>query len=390
MSAIPFGYNLQSVRARWKSAAVAVLGIAGTVAVFVAMLALARGFKATLISSGSPDNVMVRRSGSASEMDSILLIDQVRAIEDAAEIARKDGVALVSPEVVVVGSLPLKRTGTDANVQFRGVSPRALSVHRGVRIAKGRFFTPGLHEAVVGKNAVLTYSGLGLGAKVSYGGAEWTIVGIMDAGGSAFDSEMWCDSGVLNVAYDRPAAVYQSLTARLASPGAFGALKKRLAADPRLNVQVERESEYYEKASQMLTALIVTLGTLIALVMGVGAVLGGLNTMYSAVASRSREIATLRALGFGGGAVLISFVAESLFIAAIGGAVGGLAALPLNGVTTGTMNFQTFSHLAFAFRVTPLGLAAGMAFALAMGLLGGIPPAIRAVRSPVAVALRGL
>lgn len=390
MTAIPFGYNVQSVRARWPSAAVAVLGIAGTVAVFVAMLALARGFKATLVSSGSPDNVIVRRAGSASEMDSVLLIDQVRAIESADEVARQDGAALVSPEVVVVGSLPLRRTGTDANVQFRGVSPRALTVHPGVRVAQGHFFTPSLHEAVVGKNALLTYSGLSLGGTISYGGSEWTIVGILDAGGSSFDSEIWCDSAVLNVAYNRPAAVYQSLTARLVSPDGLDALKKRLAADPRLNVQVERETEYYEKASQMLTSLIVTLGSLIAVVMGVGAVLGALNTMYSAVAARSREIATLRALGFGGGAVLVSFVAESLFVAALGGVLGGLAALPLNGMTTGTMNWQTFSHLAFAFRVTPPALLAGMGFALLMGLVGGLPPAIRAVRSPVAAALRGL
>jgi putative ABC transport system permease protein len=390
MTAIPFGYNVQSVRARWPSAAVAVLGIAGTVAVFVAMLALARGFKATLVSSGSPGNVIVRRAGSASEMDSVLTIEQVRAIEDAAEVARENGIPMVSPEVVVVGSLPLRRTGTDANVQFRGVSPRALAVHPGVRISAGRFFTPSLHEAVVGKNALLAYSGLSLGGKISYGGAEWTIVGIMDAGGSSFDSEMWCDSAVLNVAYNRPAAIYQSLTAHLVSPDGLDALKKRLAADPRLNVQVERETEYYEKASQMLTTLIVTLGSLIALVMGVGAVLGALNTMYSAVAARSREIATLRALGFGGGAVLVSFIAESLFVAGLGGVLGGLAALPLNGITTGTMNWQTFSHLAFAFQVTPLALLAGLGFALAMGLVGGVPPAIRAVRSPVAEALRGL
>jgi putative ABC transport system permease protein len=390
MKGIPFVYNVQSVRARWPSAAVAVLGIAGTVGVFVAMLALARGFQATLVASGFPGNVMVRRAGSASEMDSVILIDQVRAIEDASEVARRDGVPLVSPEVVVVGSLPLKRTGTDANVQFRGVTPRALAVHEGVRIIEGRFFTPSLHEAVVGKNTLLTYSGLKVGGKVSYGGAEWTLVGIFDAGGSAFDSEMWCDSAVLNQAYNRPATVYQSLTARLVSPDALPAFKKRLAADPRTNVQVERETEYYEKASQMLTRVIVTLGTLVAVVMGVGAVLGALNTMYSAVASRSREIATLRALGFGGGAVLVSFVAESLLIAAVGGALGGLAALPLNGLTTGTMNWQTLSHLAFAFRVTPSALLAGMAFALTMGVVGGLPPAVRAVRSRVAVALRGL
>jgi putative ABC transport system permease protein len=390
MSAIPFAYNVQSVRSRWASALVAVVGIAGTVAVFVAMLAMARGFKATLVSSGSPDNAMVRRAGSSSEMDSVVFLPQLRAIEDAPELSRDGAGALVSPEVVVVAAIPLRSTGTDANVQFRGVFPRALDVHRGVRVTEGRFFTPGLQEVVAGRNARRTYSGLDIGSRISYGAIEWTVVGGFDAGGNAFDSEVWCDANVLNAAYKRGQGVYQTVTARLATPDSLGALKKRLTADPRLNVQVERETEYYEKSSQALTTLIMTLGMLVALVMGVGAVFGALNTMYSAVAERSREIATLRALGFGEGSVVLSFVVEAVLIAGVGGAVGCLAALPFNGLTTGTMNWQTFSHLAFAFRVTPSVLAAGMAFALAMGIVGGVPPAIRAARSPVAAALRGL
>jgi putative ABC transport system permease protein len=390
MSAIPFAYNVESVRARWASTIVAVLGIAGTVGVFVAMLAMGRGFQATLATSGTPENVIIRRAGATSEMDSIVPLSQLRPIEDAAEVARNGAVPLVSAEVVVVGALPLKATGTDANVQIRGVSSRALEVRPHVRVSRGRFFTPGLAEIVVGKNAITTYAGLDLGASVKFGGLTWAVVGVLDAGGSAFDSELWADADMVNQAYQRPKGLFQSATARLVSPGAFPGFKKTLEADPRLTVQVESEVEYYAKASRMITNLILGLGTLVAIVMGVGAVFGALNTMYSAVSERSREVATLRAIGFGEGAVVLSFVAEALFIALVGGLLGCLVVLPVNGLTTGTMNWQTFSHLAFAFRVTPGLLVTGVAFALLMGLVGGVPPAIRAARLPVAAALRDL
>jgi len=390
MSAIPFAYNVESVRARWASTIVAVLGIAGTVAVFVAMLAMARGFEATLATSGTPENVIVRRAGATSEMDSVVPLTQLRPIEDAAEVARKGPSPLVSAEVVVVGALPLKATGTDANVQIRGVSARALDVRPHVRVSQGRFFNPGLAEIVVGKNAITTYAGLDLGASVKFGGLTWAIVGVLDSGGSAFDSELWADADMVNQAYQRPKGLFQSATARLVSAEAFAGFKKTLEADPRLTVQVESEVEYYAKASRMITTLILGLGTLVAIVMGVGAVFGALNTMYSAVSERSREVATLRAIGFGEGAVVLSFVAEGLVIALVGGLLGCLVVLPINGLTTGTMNWQTFSHLAFAFRVTPGLLATGVAFALVMGLVGGVPPAIRAARLPVAAALRDL
>jgi putative ABC transport system permease protein len=390
MSAIPFAYNLESVRARWASTVVAVLGIAGTVAVFVAMLAMGRGFQATLASSGTPENVIVRRAGATSEMDSVVPLSQLRPIEDAPEVVRNDSVSLVSAEVVVVGALPLKATGTDANVQIRGVSPRALAVRPHVHVSRGRFFTPGLAEIVVGKNALTTYSGLELGTPVKFGGLTWAVVGVLDAGGSAFDSELWADADLVNQAYQRPKGLFQSATARLVSPAAFATFKKTLEADPRLTVQVESEVEYYAKASRMITNLILGLGTLVAIVMGAGAVFGALNTMYSAVSERSREVATLRAIGFGEGAVVVSFVAEALFIAFVGGLLGCLVALPINGLTTGTMNWQTFSHLAFAFKVTPGLLGMGILFALLMGLVGGVPPAIRAARLPVAAALRDL
>jgi putative ABC transport system permease protein len=388
--AIPLSYNVRSVTARWTSVIVAVLGIAGTVGVFVAMLAMANGFRATLVASGSPRNAIVRRAGADSEMVSAVSLDQVRVIEDAPGVARDARGPLVSGEVVVIAPFPLASSGTDANVQVRGVSPRALEVRDNVRIAAGRFFQPGLAELVVGKNAVKTYRGLGLGSEVRFGGGNWKVVGVFDAGGSAFDSEVWCDANVLSQIYKRPTNVFQSVTARLESPSALTRFKDALTADPRLSVQVDRETEYYERQSRTLTTLIRVLGFLVAIVMGVGAVFGALNTMYSAVAERGREIATMRALGFGGGTVVLSFVLESLFIAFAGGVLGCLAVLPMNGFTTGTMNWQTFSHLAFAFRITPALLAEGVVFAMLMGLIGGVPPAIRAARRPVAVALREL
>jgi putative ABC transport system permease protein len=387
---IPVIYNLRSVRQRWTSAIVAVLGIAGTVGVFVAMLSMARGFKATLVAAGSPGNAIVLRAGPTAEMYSIMMLDQVRIIEDAPGVARGKGGPLVSPEVVVIAAFPLRRTGTDANVQVRGVSPRVLEVRDQVRISRGRMFRPGLNELVAGRNVAGTYAGLDLGRTVKFGGGTWTVVGLFDAGGSAFDSELWCDANVLNDVYKRPRNVFQSMTVHLTSPAAFGEFKDALTSDPRLNVQTEPERAYYEKNSQALSTMITILGTLVAFIMAIGAVFGALNTMYSAVAERTREIATMRALGFGGGSVVLSFLVESLFIAALGGLLGCAAILPINGWTTGTLNFQTFSHLAFAFRVTPDLLGVGIVFALLMGLIGGLPPAIRAVRRPVATALREL
>ena len=388
--AIPLTYTLHSLRARWMSTIVAVLGIAGTVGVFVAMLALARGFQATLVASGSPRNALIRRAGATSEMDSLLQLEQVRVIEDAPGVAREGAGPLASREVVVIAALPLKRTGTDANIQVRGVSAKVLAVRDSVRVVAGRFFQAGLNELIVGRNVAASYEGFDLGGTVRFGGAVWSVVGVFDAGGSAFDSEVWCDGSVLNQVYLRPRNLFQSVTVRLSSPDALARLKEALVADPRLTVQVDREIEYYEKQSKQLTTLIVVLGTIVAVVMGVGAIFGALNTMYSAVAERSREIATMRALGFGVGSVVASFVVEALCLALVGGLLGCIAVLPLNGLTTGTMNWQTFSHLAFAFSVTPPLLLAGLAFALLMGLIGGVPPALRAARQPVAAALREL
>jgi putative ABC transport system permease protein len=386
--AIPFIYNLRSVKVRWLSSVVAVVGIAGTVGVFVAILAMAFGFRATLVSSGSPSNAIMMRAGSNSEMMGTVMLDKVHIIEGTPGIARDASGPLVSPEVVVIAPVPLKTSGTDANVQFRGVSPKALQVRPSARILRGRFLTPGLSELFVGKNAVKTYSGLDLGDKLRFAGMTWTVVGIFDSEGSAFDSEVWCDSALLNQAYNRPPYVYSSVTARLTSPAGFQAFKDRLTSDPQLNVSVDREIDYYASRSELFTTFILVIGMGVALVMGIGAIFGALNTMYSAVAERSREIATMRALGFGSTSVVFSFMIEALLIAAVGGAIGCIAVLPLNGLTTSTLNFQTFSSIAFAFRISPTLVLVGMIFALLMGLVGGTPPAIRAARRPVSAALR--
>ena len=351
--AIPIAYNLRSVRERWTSSVVAIVGIAGTVAVFVAMLALARGFRATLVSSGLPGNAIVQQSGADAEMTSALEIDVVRAIGDAPEVARDGADPLVTAEVVVIAALPLRVQHTDANVQMRGISPEVLAVRNNVHIAEGRFLRTGLYEIVVGRHAASAYEGLDLGSTVRIGPGSWRVVGVFDAGGSAFDSEIWADANVLNANYQRPSGIFQSITARLRSADLFDSFKNRLEHDPRLKVQVLREAEYYESQSRTVTTLITVLGGLVASVMAIGAILGALNTMYSAVAERSREIAVLRAIGFQGRSVVLSFLLESLWIALLGGVIGCLVVLPVNGITTGTINWQTFTHLSFAFRITP-------------------------------------
>ena len=328
---IPLIYNVRSVRQRWTSGIVAVVGIAGAVGVFVAMLSMARGFKATLVASGSPGNAIVLRAGASAEMISVLTTNDVQVIENALGVARDGAGPRVSPEVVVIAAFPLKKTGTDANVQVRGVSPRVLDVRDKVKITQGRMFRAGLDELIAGRNVAGTYAGLDLGRTVKFGGGTWTIVGLFDAGGSAFDSELWCDALVLNQVYKRPQNIFQSVTVHLTSEGAFGPFKDALTSDPRLTVETERERAYYEKNSQALTTMIRVLGTLVAFVMGIGAVFGALNTMYSAISERTREIATMRALGFGGLNVVVSFVFESLFIAGLGGLLGCAAVLPING-----------------------------------------------------------
>jgi len=388
--AIPIIYNVRSVKARWTSTIVAVAGIAGTVGVFIAMLSLARGFRATLVTSGSADNALITRAGATSEMTSGVSIDSVKIIQDGPGIARGAVGPLVTSEAVLMAPIPLLSTGTDANVELRGVSPNVLDIRRNIKIIEGRMFRPGIAELIVGKNARVTYSGLTVGNTIGLGTVRWQVVGTFDAGGSSFDSEVWGDAHLLNGAYKRPDTLSQSVTVHLTSPAALQQLKDSLTSDPRLNVDVTREIDYYAKQSTRMTTLITILGGFVAGIMAIGAVFGALNTMYSAVAERGREIATMRALGFGAAAVVFSFLIEALLISFVGGGIACLAVLPLNGLTTSTMNFQTFSNLAFAFKITPELLVKGIVFALVMGVIGGLLPAVRAARLPVATALREL
>src|SRR5260221_2854676 len=334
---IPIIYNVRSVQARWTSTIVAVAGIAGTVGVFIAMLSLARGFRVTLVSSGSEDNALITRAGATSEMTSGVSIDSVKVIQDAPGIARGPEGPLVTQEAVLMAPIPLISTGTDANVELRGVSPNVLAIRGNIKIIEGRMFQPGLSELIVGKNARSTYSGLTLGSTIALGSARWQIVGVFDAGGSAFDSEVWGDAHLLNGAYKRPDTLSQSVTVHLASPAALHQLKDSLTSDTRLNVDVTREIDYYAKQSTRMTTLITTLGGFVAAIMAIGAVFGALNTMYSAVAERGREIATMRALGFNPGSVVLSFLFEALLISFVGGLLGCLAGLPLNALTSRTI-----------------------------------------------------
>lgn len=390
IGSVPISYNLRSVRERWTSTIVAILGIAGTVGVFVAMLSLARGFRATLVASGSPGNALVMRAGATSEMMGGITLDSVKVLQDAPGVARDSSGPLVTQEVVGVVPFPLVSTGTDANVQIRGVSPNVMRIRGFARIIQGRMFDPGLSELVVGKNASRTYAGLKVGNTVNFAGGRWQVVGMFDAGGSSFDSEVWCDARILAQVLKRPENIFQSATVHLSSPASFQQFKDAVTSDPRMNVDVMREIDYYAKQSTTMTRLITVLGGLVAAIMAIGAIFGALNTMYSAVAERGREVATMRALGFSAWNVVLSFLFEALLISLIAGLLGCLAVLPLNGLTTQTMNFQTFSNVAFAFKITFGLLIMGVLFGLVMGVLGGMLPALRAAFRPVAVALREL
>ena len=382
--------NLRNIGARAGSSAVAVVGISGVVIVFVAVLSIAAGFRAVLTDAGSPDTALVMRAGSDSEMTSGLSLEQTRIIADAPGVRRANGAALASAELFVIVNIPKRTTGTDANVPLRGVQPAAFEVRDNVRIVEGRRFEWGRNEIIAGRSAAGQFAGLEVGTSMRWGDNTWTVVGIFEADGTIAESEIWCDAGVLQPAYRRGNS-FQAVYARLESVEAFDEFKDALTTDPRLNVDVIRQDEYYAAQSRMLNAIITTIGFGIAALMGIGAVFGAINTMYTAVASRTREIATLRALGFSRGPVVISVMTEAALLSLIGGAIGGaLAYVGFNGYQTATMNWQTFSQVAFAFAVTPSLLVQGVFYALVMGLVGGLLPALRAARLPVVTALREL
>lgn len=381
-------FNLRTLPQRKGSAAAALFGIAGVVAVFIGVLSIAQGFRRTMVAAGSPDTAVVLRSGADSEMVSILGRDETRIVAQAPGVAVRNGKPLASAELYVIVNLPKRSTGSDANVPMRGVSEEAFLVRDGLRIIKGRNFAPGRNEVIVGRAASSEFAGLDLGAKLKFGDALWTVVGIFEANGGLPESEIWADGAVLAPVYRR-GATYQIVLTKLASPGSFTAFKDALTSDPRLNVKVIRETDYYAEQSQLLYLLITGLGSIVAGMMAIGAVFGALNTMYTAVASRAKEMATLKALGFQGTPVIISVLIESIVIAITGGALGALLAyLAFDGYRTATLNWKSFSQVAFAFDVNARLLVEGVAYATLIGVVGGLFPAIRASRLPVATALR--
>jgi putative ABC transport system permease protein len=381
-------FGLLSIPQRLGSVAATLVGIAGVVAVLVGVLSIAAGFRAALAASGSTDAVIVLRSGADTEMVSGFGREQTRIIADAPGLARTTNGPVASAELFVIINLPKRSTGTDANVPLRGVEPPAFLVRDQLKIVQGRPFEWGKNEVIVGVGAAEQFAGLELGGTVQVGRFAWPVVGIFSAGGGTAESEIWTGATVLQDAYNR-GETYQSVYAKLSSPESFDMFKDAVTRDPRLSVKVLRQTDYYADQSTAMTKLITTLGVLIAFLMAVGAVFGALNTMYSAVAARTREIATLRALGFGGGTVVVSVLFESLLVALAGGVCGaGLAYAAFNDFHTATMNWQSFSQVTFAFRVTPELLLRGLVWALSIGLVGGLLPALRAARLPIAAALR--
>jgi putative ABC transport system permease protein len=384
------GVTLRSISQRLGSSVVAIIGIAGVVVVFTAVLSIAEGFQAAMRGTGDAQTVIVLRAASDTEMTSGFGGEEARLIGEAPGLERGSGGNNSSPELLVIVGHPLKRSGTDANVPLRGVTAAALRVRPMIKIVEGRMFEPGTNQIVVGRAASGQFSGLTVGSSVRWGTSPWQVVGVFDAGGGVAESEIWCDAHVLQDAYRRGNS-YQSVWGRLSSVDSFQTFKDALTIDPRLKVKVIREPDYYSEQSVVLQTVIRYIGWTIAILMALGAVFGALNTMYSAVANRTREIATLRAIGFGSSPVVVSVLVEAILLSVAGGLIGGgLAWAAFDGYQTATMNWQSFSQVAFAFKVTPSLLARGLFFAVLMGFIGGLFPAIRAARLPVVTALRQL
>jgi putative ABC transport system permease protein len=380
-------FNLKSLHQRIGSSLSAAVGIAGVVLVLVGVLAIAEGFKRAMTSAGAPDVAVVLRGGADSEMNSSLTLEETRLIADAPGVARGAGGSLVSAELFVIIDLLKRSTGTSANVPLRGVEEAAFEVRDQIKMVEGRRFDLGKNEIIVGAGAARAFAGLNLNNELKVGQNVWTVVGIFTAGGGHAESEIWADASVLKPAYQRDA--YQSLYAKLSSPGSFNEFADSLTTNPQLKIKVTRLSEFYADQSMVVTKFIKTIGVFIAAMMALGALFGALNTMYGAVSARTREISTLRALGFSSGPVVISVLAESTVLALIGGVLGSLAAyLAFDGYQASTINWQTFSQVTFAFAVTPALLVTAIVWAAVLGLIGGLFPAIRAARLPIAAALR--
>jgi putative ABC transport system permease protein len=380
------GIGIASLPQRWGASSVIVVGIAGVVGVLVAMLAMGEGFAATLRQTGSEDTAIILRGGSQAETNSVISRDQIPLIGSLPGIARDaGGQPAISPELSQVVNLPTKADGTDANVQIRGVGDAAWTIRPQVRMVEGRKFGRGLRELVVGQGAQQQFRGLEVGHRIELANQDWAIVGKF-ASGDSHDSELWGDAQTIASTYNRSS--YQSVTVRVDGRNGFRTLKAALEDDPRLKLDVLTTRDYYTRQSEQLTKLIHILGIVIGTIMAIGAVFGALNTMYAAVASRAREIATMRALGFRGLPVVMAVMLETMLLALLGGMLGaGIAWLVFNGYTVSTLG-QNFSQVVFQFKVSPPLLWSGLKWALGIGMIGGLFPALRAARMPVTTALR--
>jgi len=380
-------YNLRSMIVRKSTAAMTAGGIAMVVAVFVMTLAIAQGFRATLVASGSPANAIVLRKGATAESTSGVLRPDVPLVEALPQVARNAQVQpLSSPELVLAIAVPRQSDNQPANVPVRGVGPKAFEVRDSLRFTEGRRFAPGTRELNVGRLAVGRFQGLTPGSAIKFGGATWNVVGTFTADDASFESEIWGDVDLMMPAFQRNG--YQSITVKLADPSMFESFNQTISSDPRLYLQAQREQDYYAQQSQAMTTVIRVFGSFVTLILSIGAMFGAMNTMYAAVAYRTREIGTLRALGFSRLRIVTAFLVESVALALVGGVLGCILALPVHGLSTGTTNFTSFSEVAFKFRITPTLLAIGLVFSALMGAVGGLLPALRAARIPVARALR--
>ena len=387
--AIPISYNVRNLFQRPVATLTTAVGFGLTVTILIGTLALASGFRLALRKSGSPDNAIVLRKGADSELSSGLTreaADIVRALPDIA--LAPGGRPLASPEVFVVTNKPRLGQPGFSNLTVRGVDPIALELRPQVQVVQGRLFTPGSDEIIVGRRIAPRFADCRIGDKMRFGQRDFTVVGQFEAGGSSFESEVWGDNAVLMPVFR--GEVFQSITFRMKDPSRFAAIKHALETDPRLGVDVKRESDYYGEQAGVLATVIAFMGVFITLIMAVGAVFGAMNTMFAAVGARTREIAVLQILGFSPWSVMLSFMIESVFLALLGGVLGCLLALPINGIVTSTTNFSSFSEVAFAFRVTPPALVAGLVFAALMGLAGGFLPSLGAARRPLAKSVREL
>jgi putative ABC transport system permease protein len=386
--ALPLYYNVRNVRVRWQLTLLAIFGIALVVAVFAVLMSMSAGFEAALRSTGRPDNAIVVQRGSSSELTSgVPLADRNMIVVDDRVARDAHGQPLASWELVVVLGLPRASNGQQANVTLRAVTPRAFEVRGGIRVVEGRAFSPGLDEVIVGRKLTSRIKGLELGGNVRYQQKLLKIVGYFESEGGAFESEIWGD-------YDTFAAIFQrgegsnSLVLRMKDPGAIPELDRWIRAQPQMQLEAVPERKYYEDQAGPLARILRGLAGFVAAVMGVGAVFGAINTMYAIVSARTREIGTLRALGFPRRAILASILIESVILAVVGGAIGCLLAFPMNGFSTATGQTQSFSEIAFAFRITPQIVVTGMVLAVVMGVLGGLLPALRGARLPITSALR--